>query len=248
MGKDIKSKEVFDYIVVRMERIKTGIPGLDSILEGGFPHPSSILVTGPTGVGKSLLGLQYLYQGAKDYDEPGFMINIEGYETDLEWNMDKFGYDIPALQKKGKLVFSTYDPIDFEKFELRTLHSEIIIQLRKIIDSIGAKRIVFDSITPLGLSVNNPARFRTQLYYISKALKESNCTTLFISEKVGEGLTRFNVEQFVMDGVLDLDFSVREDTYVQTLMVRKMKATSAPLAKYLMNITEKGIELATSYY
>lgn len=230
-----------------MERIKTGIPGLDGLIEGGFPHPSSILVAGPPGSGKTIFGLQYLYNGAKQYDEAGFMIRIEGYETDLEWYVEKMNWDIPALQKKQKLVISTYDPVEFEKFELRTLHSEIILQMRKIIQSINAKRVVIDPITPLGLSINDRARFRTLLYYISKALKEMGCTTLFMSEKTGEDLTPFNVEQFIMDGIIELGFTVRGEALNPTLMVRKMKATQFPMAKYVMDISNQGIVLASSF-
>ena len=231
-----------------MERIKTGIPGLDNLIEGGFPHPSSILVTGPPGAGKTIFGLQYLYKGAKDYNEAGFMIKIEGYETDLSWYIERMNFDIPAMQKKGKLIISTYDPVDFEKFELRALHSEIILQMRKIIQSIEAKRVVIDSITPLGFSLNDKAAFRTLLYYMSKALKEMGCTTLFISEKTGEGLTPFEVEPFIMDGVIELAFTPREEGLIQTLMVRKMKATQFPLARYVMEISDKGLSLATSSY
>jgi KaiC/GvpD/RAD55 family RecA-like ATPase len=231
-----------------MDRVNTGIPGLDGLIEGGFPHPSSILVTGPTGSGKSIFGLQFLYAGAKQFNEPGFMVNIEGYPNELRWYSERFNWDIGTMQKKGKLVFSSYDPVDFEKFELRTLHSEIIMQLNKIIDQIGAKRVVIDSITPLGQSVNEKARFRTLLYYISRSLKEKGCTTLFISEKTNDYLTAFDVEPFVMDGVIELSFSPREDTLNQVLIIRKMVATQFPMAKYLMDISGEGIRLATSYY
>lgn len=230
-----------------MERVKTGIQGLDSILEGGFPHPSSILVAGPTGVGKTVLGLQFLYEGAKKYKEPGFLVKIEGYDTDLQWYAERFNWDIHELQDKGKLIFSSYDPADFEKFDLRTLHSEVVIQLEKIVDSIKAQRVVIDSITPLGLSINDNSRFRTLLYYISKALKEKDCTTLFISERTDKNLTPFGVEQFVADGVLDMDFietkHQKESQIQSTLVIKKMIATSYPLSRFSVDITDKGMRI-----
>lgn len=231
-----------------MNRVKTGIHGLDSILEGGFPAPSSILVTGPPGSGKSIFSLQYLYNGVKLYNEPGFMVTIESYENDFQWYAERFEWNIADLQKKNKLIFSSYDPVEFSKFELRTLHSEIILQLNKVIDQIGAKRIVFDSITPLAQAINDKAKFRTLLYYISRSLKKKGCTTLFVVEKpFDNGLTEYGVEPFVLDGVIDLFFNPGQDSLNQTLMVRKMIATQFPMAKFLVDITdEKGMQLATT--
>ena len=231
-----------------MQRIPTGIPGLDGLIEGGFPHPSSILVTGATGTGKSIFGMEYLYNGAAEYDEPGFMVNIAGYPNDLQWYSEKFKWDINKLQKKGKLVFSSYDPVDFEKFDTHNLHTEIIMQINKIIDQIGAKRIVIDSVAPLAQSINDQARFRTLLYYLSKAFKEKGCTTIFISESSKDQLTQYNVEPHVMDGVLELSMTSKDDVMNQTLMVRKMVATKYPIAKYLIDFGENGLQLATSYY
>ncbi len=237
-----------------MDRVKTGIPGLDELIEGGFPNPSSILVTGPPGSGKSIFGLQFLYNGAVLYNEPGFMISVEAYNKDFQWYAERFNWDIVGLQKKDKLIFSSYDPVEFGKFELRSLHSEIILQLDKVIKEIGVKRIVFDSIAPLAQSINNKSKFRTLLYYISRSLKERGCTTLFVSEKppmpnnVMDNLTEYNVEPFVLDGVIDLFFNAGQDSLNQTLMVRKMIATRFPMSKYLIDIGDNGMQLATSTY
>ena len=233
-----------------MERIKTGIPGLDDLLQGGFPSPSTILITGPTGSGKTIIGMQYLYNGAKEYKEPGFMISTEDYVTDFQWYQEAFNWNFKVLQDQGLLVFSRYDPVDFEKFNTRTLYADIILQLSKVIDSVKVKRIVFDNITPIGQYLNDRSTFRTILYYISKALKEKGCTTIFISEKpLAPGvLTQFDVEQYVVDGVLDLSFAQKEDALVQTLTVRKMIATSVPQARYALDFYEDGVRIASSYY
>jgi KaiC/GvpD/RAD55 family RecA-like ATPase len=228
-----------------VERVRTGIPGLDALLEGGFPKPSSILLTGPPGAGKTIFGLQYLYKGVSEYNENGFMVKIEGFESDLQWYVERLGFDIPKYQKEGKLVITAYDPAEFAKFELRTLHSEIILQLRKIIQQIDAKRVVIDSVTPLGLSINDKANYRTLLYYISKALKEMGCTTIFVAEKMGD--KTIGVEEYVMDGIIDLDFVSKEDSLMQTLLVKKMKATKFPIARYALDISDKGLQLATSF-
>jgi KaiC/GvpD/RAD55 family RecA-like ATPase len=231
-----------------MERISTGIEGLDDVLEGGFPNPSSILIVGPTGSGKSLFGLQFLYHGASEYGEPGFMVRTEGYPTDYQWYTERFKWDIAALQRKGALLFSTYDPADFEKFNLNTLHSEVILQLSRVIESIKAKRVVIDAITPIRYSVPDAGKFRTILYYVSRALKEKGCTTLFISEKTGEGLTPFGVEPFVMDGVIELRCKSEKTISARELVVRKMLATSVFPEPYSIDISEDGMRLSSAFF
>lgn len=231
-----------------MKRISTGVPGLDDIIEGGFPHPSSILLTGPTGAGKTIFGLQYLYRGARDFGEPGLMISVEAYPINLQWYTERFKWDLKELQDQNLLVFSAYDPVDFEKFEMRTLHGEVIMQLEKVIDSIGATRVVIDSITPLGWWMDSRNRFRTTLYYLSKALKERGCTTLFISEKTGDGLTPFDIEPFVMDGVIELGRTEREGSVSSTLSVKKMVATEVPVVSLTTDISDNGLRIMPGYY
>lgn len=231
-----------------MERISTCIDGLDDVLEGGFPHPSSILVVGPTGAGKSVFGLQFLYKGAQDYGEPGFMIRTEGYPTDYQWYTERFKWDIASLQSKGKLLFSTYDPADFEKFNLNTLHSEVLLQLSRVIDSIKAKRVVIDTITPICFALPDKGKFRTVLYYVSRALKEKGCTTLFLSEKTSESLTPFGVEQFVMDGVIEIDCKSEKTVTSRELTVKKMLATAASPEPYSVDIAEDGMRLSSSLF
>lgn len=233
-----------------MLRIKTGIPGLDEILEGGFPHPSSILITGPVGSGKSILGLQFLYKGAKEYKEPGFMISVEGYPTDFSWYQEKFKWDLKGLQELGLLIFSRYDPADFEKFSLRTLHAEVIMQLLKVVDSLRIKRVVIDNINPIAQHMGDPSTFRTILYYLSKALKEKDCTTLFITEKPAgeEKLTYLDVEPHVMDGVIEVSPIERGESRTFSLNVKKMVATRVQAGRFMADISEEGFRLATSYY
>lgn len=228
-----------------MKRISTGISGLDEILEGGFPHPSGILLTGPPGIGKSVFGLQFLYDGATK-NEPGFLMQIEGYATDVEWYSERFGWDVKSLEEKGTLMFSSFDPMEFAKWDLSTFHSDIVLRLHKIIDSIKAKRIVIDSITPVGLSMQSLGQFRTLVYYLVKALKSKGCTTIFVSESQN-GKPLMGVEEFVMDGVIRLDYEQRDGSTMPVMFIEKMVATSIANRKYVTEISDLGFKIVNPF-
>ncbi len=228
-----------------MKRISTGIQGLDEILEGGFPHPSAILVTGPTGIGKSIFGLQFLKEGA-DKGEPGFMMQIEGYATDVNWYSERFGWDIKEKEEEGTLLFSSFDPLEFAKFDLSTFHSDIVLRLHKIIDSIKAKRIVIDSITPIGLSIENIGQYRTLVYYLVKALKSKDCTVLFISE-TQNGKPLIGVEEFVMDGVIELKYEDKDSNPVPSMFIKKMVSTNVTSRKFVIQIDDLGFKVVNPF-
>jgi len=206
------------------------------------------MLMGPSGSGKSIFGLQYLYSGAKKHYEPGFLVQIEGYESDLSLYQERFGWDFTSLISQEKIVFSSFDPVDFEKFEPRSLRSGIFIQLNKILDQIKAKRVVFDSVTPIGLSFKDESKFRTMLYYISRFLKEKGCTTVFISE-TNESLKQFfDVEPFVMDGVLEIKPYMEKGQRMFKLQVEKMLATDVPREEYLYDITDRGVMMMPPHF
>lgn len=180
-----------------MNRVSTGIKGLDEILEGGFPETSSVLVYGAAGTMKSIIGLQFLYEGATK-GEPGLMVSIEEYDTDFQWYAEEFGWDIPSLQQQNLMTFTNYDPTELTKFDIKTLRSDVIIQLTRLIEEAGIKRVVFDSITPIALSLEDKGQFRTIIYTLTKALKEKGVTTVFISENGNQE----HVEAYVTAGLV----------------------------------------------
>lgn len=235
-----------------MEKIKSGIPGLDQALEGGFPHPSTILLTGESGTGKSVLGLQYLYNGIQQYDENGILLMLQRYDTDVEWYSDTFDLNMGKLQEEGNLVLTNYKVGEFEKFEVNSVKRELIKKLSRIIKSSGAKRVVIDSITPFGYSVSQMSDYRTFLHSISSSLKEQGCTTIMISEKTSKGkLTPFGVEPYLMDGVIELskeNNKGNEKGKGRNLKVHKMLATRVPLGEMSINLSNDGIKLSHIYY
>ncbi|MFW9944179.1 MAG: ATPase domain-containing protein, partial [Candidatus Sifarchaeia archaeon] len=93
-----------------IERVNTGIPGLDDLIEGGFPRGDIILVAGRAGTGKSILVNQFLYKGVTEYGEPGVLVTLEEPPHLIRRNMMRFGMDLAALEKEGKLSIVDLSP------------------------------------------------------------------------------------------------------------------------------------------
>lgn len=235
-----------------MDRIKSGIPGLDNALEGGFPHPSTILLTGESGTGKSVFGLQYLYNGVQEHDENGILLILQRYNTDVEWYSDVFGLNMGKLQDEGKLVLTNYKVSNFEKFEVNSVKRELTKKLSRVIKSTGAKRVVIDSITPFGYSIPQKSDYRLFLHSLSSSLKEQGCTTIMVSEKTEKSsITPFEVEQYLADGVIEIS-KTREGAggrgRGRNLKIHKMLATRVPLDDLAINLSEDGLKLSQVYY
>ncbi|MGQ4872254.1 MAG: ATPase domain-containing protein, partial [Candidatus Thorarchaeota archaeon] len=94
----------------KIERVKTGIPGLDELIEGGFPKGDTILVAGKAGTGKSILATQFLYRGAVDYGEPGVLVTLEEPPRLIKRNMMRFGMDLEKLEREGMLAIVDLSP------------------------------------------------------------------------------------------------------------------------------------------
>src|SRR3989344_201504 len=163
-----------------MERVKTGIKGLDELIQGGFPAASTVLLSGGTGTGKTIFGLTYLYSGAKDYREPGLYITLEGNLKNIVWNMESFGWDIKPLQDSGMFKIYKLNLHTQENVE-RQIEEELRV-IAKLVRQMGAKRLVVDSTTALGLWIADQGKLRNLLYTFADSLKDLNCTTLLIAE------------------------------------------------------------------
>ncbi|MEM4222245.1 MAG: ATPase domain-containing protein, partial [archaeon] len=137
-----------------VERVPTGIPGLDSLIQGGFPKGRTILVAGPTGAGKSILGMQFLYKGIMEYGEPGVFFTLDEPANQLREDMAVFGWDLEDLENSGKLVLleGTAARAGFtteEKYAVMNMGLSVdylLHDIRKACSTIGAKRFVLDSI------------------------------------------------------------------------------------------------------
>lgn len=220
-------------------RIKSGIKGLDPLIGGGFEEGSMILVSGGAGTGKTIFGLQFLYQGALD-GEGGLFISFEEEVNDLKRDAKVFGWNFEEFEREGRIVMKYYPPFEFKKF---------VDELRPIITQRQIKRLVIDSTSAFGMYLKDPYEIRRNLWSLSKMIKDLGCTTVIISEilsgEKGTGtFSRFGVEEFVSDAVILLHYAGIGGGYDRGMQIIKMRRTNHKRGLFPMRIRENGIEVS----
>ena len=224
-----------------MERILTGIEGLDRITAGGFPKGSSILVSGAAGTGKTILAMQFLYNGALKCNEAGLYVTFETNPKTISWDMESFGWDIKKLQDKN--LFKIYK-LNITATRPEQVRQQIESELRiiaKMAKEINAKRLVVDSTTAFGARLASTAELRGFLYNFCDSLKELGCTTILTAETRGgkNDFSAFGVEEFVVDGIVSLYFTPPN----RSIFVRKLRGTNHSKRVHPFEINGKGVEV-----
>jgi len=225
-------------------KIKTGINGLDVMLKGGFLKGRNILVSGPSGSGKSTMAMQFAYEGAIN-NEKAIYITLEESREKLIEDMLKFGFELEQAEKKGGFMLFG-GPIAKLTSSMRKVNADvynIISEIEEIIKENKIERVVIDSINLLTMLVNEEDERRKALATLSNTLSSLGCTTIFISE-TEEGsmkLSRYGIEEFIVDGVLVLYLARKGSVFVPGVAIRKMRGSDHDKEIRLFEITEKGI-------
>ena len=193
-----------------LPKCKTGIPGLDEITGGGLPKGRPTLVCGGAGCGKTLMGIEFLVRGAMLHNEPGVFLAFEETAEELAQNVRSLGFDLDELIEKKKLAV---DYIYIERSEIEETGDYdlegLFIRLGHAIDSIGAKRVVLDTLETLFSGLSNLAILRSELRRLFRWLKEKGVTAVITGERGNGSLTRHGMEEYVSDCVLLLDHLLR---------------------------------------
>lgn len=232
-----------------MGKVKTAIPGLDELIEGGYVENDVVLVTGGPGAGKTTFGIQYLVGGVTLYNEPGVLVMTEESPSRLIRDSWRFGWDIERLisQKKIKVIYA--DPFKYTKFvqtsETGNVNivagtktvSDMFQQIQNDVKEIKAKRLFIDSLTSLKIS-SEQSQVRQVVSEFIKNLEYLDCTTLLTSEVYGK---TFNVEEYLASGVIKLHVFRVGGSRVRAIEILKMRGVKHDETLHPYDIQEKGI-------
>jgi len=232
-----------------VERIVTGIAGLDEILGGGIPKRNVVLLSGGPGTGKSIFGQQYLYNGLLR-GEPGILVVLEEHPVQVRISMSQFGWDVKSYEERG--LFAMVDAFTAgigeaakrEKYVVRDPgdFQLLVDTLRDAIKDVNAERAVIDSVTTL--YITKPALARSMVLQLKKVLSGMGCTSILISQvSVTErGFGGPGVEH-AADGIIRLDLDEVDGELKRSIIVWKMRGTAHSMRRHPFIITSKGIEI-----
>ena len=225
-----------------LPKARTGIPGLDEITGGGFPAGRPTLVCGSAGCGKTLLAMEFLVRGAMEQGEPGVFIAFEETAEDLAQNVRSLGFDLDGLIRDNK-IFVDYIHVDANEIEESGDYDleGLFIRLGHAVDSIGAKRVVLDTIEVLFGGMSNQRVLRSELRRLFRWLKDRGLTAVVTGERGDGTLTRQGIEEYVSDCVILLDHRVIEQVSTRRLRIVKYRGTTHGTNEYPFLIDENGI-------
>jgi len=227
-----------------IQKSPTGIQGFDEITNGGLPTGRPTLVCGGAGCGKTLFGMEFLVRGATRFNEPGVFMSFEETNEELTKNVASLGFDLEDLVKHKKIAL---DHVHIERSEIEETGEYdlegLFIRLGFAIDSIGAKRVVLDTIESLFSGLPNQLIIRAELRRLFHWLKEKGVTAIITGERGDETFTRQGLEEYVSDCVIMLDHRVTEQTSTRRLRIVKYRGSIHGTNEYPFLIDENGFSV-----
>jgi len=233
-----------------MQRVPTGIKGLDELINGGLVPCSAVMVGGKAGTGKTLFCGQFLYTGAL-YREPGLYVTLEERVEDIKQDIkETFDWDLDDLERRGLIswlplrIRRVFHPI--EKKEVLTMGFYQITQnIVQAVESVGAKRVVIDPVSAVEMMFEDKYMIRAELGTLLDALKERGVTTLLVAEvpETEVGLSRSEFIEFAADAVIKLDFIYLAKEYQRVITIKKMRRSKHSTFIHPFVIGPHGIEV-----
>ncbi len=240
-----------------MERAETGVDGLDELIQGGLPRNRTFLVSGACGTGKTIFGMQFLHEGAKN-GEPGVFVTVDERPELVREDMHNFGWDIEELEKEKKLAIldASAAKIGYpteEKYSIPQVGldpDDLILKTMKLVDKIDADRLVIDSIPGIGMQMEDEHQIRNTILKMSYMFAKENVTAIMTSEvpeqKFGSGsmqFSKYGVEEYASDGVIMLHYLGVGSESNRSMFIRKMRATKHTEEVLPMEITDTGMSV-----
>lgn len=221
-----------------VDRIKSGVEGLDRLAEGGFLRGDIILLAGNTGSGKTILCTEFICKGATQNDEKGVYVTFEEDAGTLKRNMLGFGFDLEKLEREGFIKV-----IDLEAIKGSGMSANIEFILSAL-RQMNAKRLVIDSLTAFLSACQEKFEYRTLMHLFYKILKKLGCTTIMTcSVPTGLYTLGLGIEEFVADSVMTLESVVRDGELKTRFLIRKMRGTNHSKKYHEAIIDGKGLKI-----
>ena len=231
-------------LAVQLQKSRTGIRGLDEVTHGGLPTGRPTIVSGGPGCGKTLFALEFLVRGATQFGEPGVFVAFEETQHELIENAASFGFDLKRLIARRQLFI---DFVYIERSEIQETGEYdlegLIIRLQHAIDTVGAKRIVLDTLEALFSGFSNIAILRAEMRRLFRWLKQRGITTVITAERGDTNLSRYGLEEYVSDCVILLDHRVSEQLSTRRLRVVKYRGSLHGTNEYPFLIEQGGISV-----
>jgi circadian clock protein KaiC len=225
-----------------LQKAPTGIQGLDEITQGGLPRGRPTLVCGGAGCGKTMLAAEFLVHGATEFNEPGVFMMFEENVEELTLNMRSLGFDLDKLRRQKKIA------LDFVRIERSEIEETgeydlegLFIRLGHAIDTIGAKRVVLDTLEALFAGLPNHAILRAELRRLFRWLKDRGMTAIITGERGETSLSRYGLEEYVADCVILLDHRIVDQVSTRRLRVIKYRGSAHGTNEYPFLIGEQGL-------
>jgi circadian clock protein KaiC len=208
-------------------KLRTGISGFDEMALGGLPEGRPTVVTGTTGSGKTLLAVQFLAEGVRQFDQPGVLVTFEEPPSAIRRNVASLGFDIAGWEEKGKWAFvdasrgESEEQVEVGAYDFGALVSRI----EHAVQRIGAKRLSIDSLEAIFSRFADSGSVRRQLFEVAAAVNDMGVTSVITAERAHDhdGISRFGVEEFVADNVVILRNVLEQEKRRRTVEILKLR-------------------------
>jgi circadian clock protein KaiC len=227
----------------QLHKCPTGIKGFDQITEGGLPQNRTTLISGRAGSGKTLWGLDFLIKGATHFKEPGIFMSFEETKEELYRDVASLNLDLKGLvlQKKILLEYVVLERRDIQASDFNL--EGILIRLEHAIDSIGAKRVVIDSIESLFAGLTDMGILRLEIKRLFRWLKDKQVTAIITGEPGQDSYTRHGLEEYISDCIIFMDQRVNEQLSIRRIRVIKYRGSNHGTNEYPFVIDTNGLSV-----
>lgn len=221
--------------LVEVQRVKSGVPGLDDLISGGIPKGNLVILSGDPGSGKTVLCWQFIYEGTTKYGENSVYVSLEEGDETIYQGALEFGWDFKKLVRDGKLVIITIELYDFERLK---------VAIEDNVKAINAKRLVIDPGVIFRLFFERELDARKRIVSLGKMLRALDVTTIITNEiSLDNSSSLYGLEEYVADGVILLYHTRLKNRFVRSVAVLKMRNTEILETLKPLKITSEGVRI-----